>query len=206
MSDNFQFNPLDQNSGNLTRNFITNEAKEVILQRPYALNYASKSSINSANALIDGFTESRNSLFNLPVWDVVTLTYEPTKISCTLAIALITVSQSRNIEKTGIAGAPGTVKEFISSGDADISIKATIIGNGVDYYPKEDVKSIQAILDVNRAMTIQSVLLNKYMGINNVVITDHQWSQKEDGMRNVQMLTLDLITDNPELYKIILKY
>lgn len=206
MADNFQFNYIADTAASFGRNYITQQAKEVILNRAYQENFASPAAINSANSLEEGNNLTKYSLLNLPVWDIVTLKYEPDNIECTLAIAMITVNQTRNIEKTPIAGADGTVKEFISAGDANISIKAMIIGNGIDYYPKEDVKSIEAILNVKRAITIQSIFLNKYMNINNVVITDHEWSQKEEGMRNVQVLSLDLISDNPDLYKIILKY
>ena len=203
------------NEANRTfKNIAVQEAKKVILANAIGggslLNpLGIPTIVNSAEAVIEGLAGVGSSIFGLPVWDTLRLYYvDPVNIpdifSFKFPIVLMTVTNQKNIVVTPITGMDGTIKEYISNSDVKISLKCAIVGNGVDYYPGKKIKELSAILDVKDTIKVYSTILNDYMGIHNVVVTGYNFTQQEEGMRNVQYVEIDLISDNPEQYDVFM--
>jgi hypothetical protein len=201
----------------LTRNIITQNVKTLVLNSILPLTTLT----DDAQSAIDaGQIGIQNSLLGLPLWDSITFTYSsgstltavsgqisainPT-ISAVLPICILDITQTRNIVKTPVQGLDGTIKEYISDGDYLINIKASLVGDAIDYYPAEAVQSILAICQIKYPVTVLSTILNKYFNISSLVITDYNFTQQEVGMRNVQIIELTCISDAPQNYQIIVQ-
>jgi len=203
MPTKFPQNNIVRAAGAFTRNFITTEAKEYILSRNLMINGLSPAALSAIN---EGTTDISENLFGLAIWDVIQLRYVANGISffVNLNIAQVEVTQSRNIIQTPVQGLDGTIKEFISAGDNQIKIRATIVGDAPDFYPGAEVQSIKETLDVKTPINIISTILNKYFNISSVVVTDYSFSQPEVGMRNVQSVEISAVTDDPSVYQVIM--
>ncbi len=181
------------------KNFIVKEAKEAILKRNLIVGYNNPVEIEPEKSEISG-------LFGLSIWDIVTLYNPLDNKSMDLNIALINVTQVKNIVKTNINGSDGTIKEFINNDDYQITIKATIVGQGIDVYPADEIKNLMYFFKLKTNINIYSTILNKYFGLDTIVITDYSIGQIEVGMRNVQSVEFNCITDNPDKYKVIMQF
>ncbi len=115
------------------------------------------------------------------------------------------VTQTKNIITTTLQGFNGTVKEYSSDGDFNISIDGRLSGvyNDVtdsfessSLYPFEYVKSLVAALQVPAAIPMSNQILSGIFGINNVVVTSFSFPRDTAGM-NFQKFTIDLISDRP---------
>jgi len=95
----------------------------------------------------------------------------------TLETVLLSVNQSKEIVKTKVQGRAGTVKEYISLGDYEVTIAAILTGtNGV--YPKSDVQDMLTMLQCNNAVSVVSWYLDLF-GINSIVIDSFDINQDE---------------------------
>lgn len=197
-------NPLEIMAKNMAASFATQAVKTEI-ERALMINYGTPMSQDATFAANQGYKNTDASLYGLPVWDTIQLKYEPSNLDVTLSICQIEVTQSRNIVTTPVQGLDGTVKEFISNGDAQIKIRATIVGDAPDYYPSVEVIQIQEILDVKDAIDVYSTILNTYMNVSSLVVTEYSFVQPEVGMRNVQVLEMTCLSDDPSIYEIIMK-
>lgn len=190
---------------NASRNIAIQGAKQVIINRAFNSNFSTPQAEMAFQAQQEGLKNLDKSLFGLPVWDIVTLKYSKNiNVQLILNIALVEVTQKRNIITTSVAGLDGTIKEYISDGDCDITIKAKLVGDAADFYPGDLVNQVNTICSIKDSVEVYSTILNDYMGINNVVITDYSFSQLEEGARNVQEVTITCISDNPQNYSIIM--
>ena len=109
---------------------------------------------------------------------------------------LLSVNQSKNIIKTPIQGRNGTVKEYISDGDFDVSIRGIIASESSSVYPEEEVLKLIAICKVQKELKVASRYLNQVFDVQNLVITSYSIPQTE-GTQNVQMFELNCISDDP---------
>lgn len=147
-------------------------------------------------------------MLGLPVWDTVTLIAEPyttndgTVISqptgLTLDIALCEISNDRNIVKTKIAGANGTVKEYMSDGDYSINIKGSLVSKYSNMPPIDELNTFNILITHPEALTVRSNFLD-YFDIQKLVIERPVIKQRE-GMRNVVDFELQCLSD----YKYVL--
>ena len=120
-----------------------------------------------------------------------------------LQTVLADVTQTKNIVTTPIQGRNGTVKEFVSDGDFIITITGGVIGETVDgkiteinqFYPEVDVRRLIEICKVPQAVTITAEFLQLF-GINDVVITDYNFGEKE-GTRDLQPFQITMLSDIP---------
>ena len=152
-------------------------------------------------------TPDKQSLLNTPIFDSIIFgelngsnvykdingteySYKPLQVD----LAIITVSQTKNIVTTAIQGKNGTIKEFISDGDYQISINGIIWIND-NIYPEDDVQTFINIMKVPQSIKIFSNFVNMF-GISEIVITDYSLPQQE-GMRNQQAFTINAISDAP---------
>lgn len=149
----------------------------------------------------------KQSLLNTPVYDSIIFgelnganvykdingnefSFKPLQID----LAIIAVSQTKNIVTTAIQGKNGTIKEFISDGDYQVSINGVIWIND-NVYPEDDVQTLINICKVPQSIKIFSNFINMF-GISEIVITDYSIAQQE-GLRNQQPFTINAISDAP---------
>lgn len=107
---------------------------------------------------------------------------------------LIDVKSSKTIIKTPIQGLNGTVKEYISDGDSQVTLKGRITGqNG--QYPFDEVKSLDKLCGAPVAFKINSRYLQN-LDIDTLVIDSVAWGQNEGGY-SYQEFELTCLTDFP---------
>lgn len=141
----------------------------------------------SANNYIDQFGETKS--------------FTPLRFhECTFQI-----SQSKNIVTTALQGINGTVKEYASDGDLQISINGKISGvyNSISdsfesssLYPSSYVQDLVAALKVPAHIPISNEILAKYFNTHYAVVTNYSFPRATAGM-NYQDFTIDLISDRP---------
>src|ERR1035437_375891 len=120
----------------LIRNIVVQEVKIGVLGNRVAnigsLDGQSQAQKTASDVSDEGNENKKYSLFGKPVWDVIEFRYTTpgeSTIFCVLPIALIEVTNTRNVVTTAVAGLDGTIKEYISDGDYIINIKAKIVGS-----------------------------------------------------------------------------
>lgn len=130
-----------------------------------------------------------------------------------VSTCLIEVNQVRNIVRTPIQGRDGTVKEYVSDGDFEITIKGMLASNKQNVFPQKDVlistgtyemgmTTLQQFRFCKDSITVSSNILN-YFGVTNLVITDMKYTQQE-GDRSVVPFEIKALSDKD--YQIKLKY
>jgi hypothetical protein len=136
------------------------------------------------------FSDFQTSQFNYTDPVLGTVTVE----SITIEKALYTVKFPKHIIKTEINGRNGSVKEYISSGDAEINIKGTIYGaNGT--YPEDDVLALLSLCQAPVSFAVNSWFLTD-LQITNIVITDYSIPQEAGGF-SYQNFELNCLSDVP---------
>jgi hypothetical protein len=110
-----------------------------------------------------------------------------------LDAVLVEVNLPKNIVKTPIQGLNGTVKEYISDGDYEISIRG-VINNQQNQIPLDDLTSVRYIFNAPVAIDITSQLLNEIFDIDKIVVTDYSINQIE-GYRNQLAINIRAISD-----------
>ena len=121
-----------------------------------------------------------------------TIEYE----TLTVNTVLFSVNQSKNVVRTPIQGRNGTVKEYISDGDFDVSIRGLIVSPNANEYPKNDVLKLVEILKVQDNLEIASRFLNDRFGITNLVIMSYSLPENE-GFQNMQAFEINAVSDEP---------
>ncbi len=109
---------------------------------------------------------------------------------------LITVSQSKNIVETPMAGHDGTVKEYISMGDYVIDIKGALASESSEVFPEEDTLKLLTLLKAPKSLEIASRYLNDVFDIHNIVIKSFDLGQNE-GFQNIQFFSISAVSDDP---------
>lgn len=155
-------------------------------------------------ARLEGKDGSSNGDFGLPVFDALTFigtTYTtPDNKTVTIqtiemGVALIEVSQSKNIITTPIQGRNGTIKEYISDGDFIITIRGILASNAQDSYPTELVKQLLSFCAAPVSFGVASRILEKF-GIQEIVIKEYSFPQTE-GMRNLVPFEMQCLSETP---------
>ena len=116
--------------------------------------------------------------------------------------AVVTVTQEKHIVRTTLVGLNGTIKEYISNGDYDISITVGIVavrdGVIVDEYPEEGIRKVKEFLDENKAVEVTSVFLSIF-GIGRMVVT--RFSLKQETASNRQTIEVRALSDEDYVIK-----
>lgn len=107
--------------------------------------------------------------------------------------AVVEIANTKNIVNTAIQGRDGTVKEFISNGDYQVSIKGTFAFKGLDW-PRDNVALFRQFMEAGMALKITHELLNS-MGIYELVITD--WSLPQSSFVNIMQYQINAVSDQP---------
>jgi Domain of unknown function (DUF6046) len=108
-----------------------------------------------------------------------------------LLAALVSVSQSKIIERTSVRGRKGTVKEYWSMDDYSVRIQGAIIDQRPDYYPQVEPQSLQV---VSRYLQM--------FGIYELTVKDFEFAPIEKSP-NVQLFDMTCYSDEPD--ELILK-
>lgn len=109
---------------------------------------------------------------------------------------IITVQQQKNIIKTVIQGRNGTVKEYISDGDYQVTLKGRIGSNKPDEFPLWEVSDLVSILERNSALEVESEYLRACFGIYMLVIESYNM-QRREGMLSEQEYEIKCISHLP---------
>ena len=142
--------------------------------------------------------------FGLPTFDILTLigfqytTLDGKTINIpdlNIGVALIDISQTKNIVKTQIQGRNGDVKEYVSDGDYSLNIRGVLAINGQDVFPEDQLKHLIQFCKAPVSIPVACNLL-EYHGIQNIVIESYTFPQSE-GMRNAISFQLDCVSDTP---------
>lgn len=110
--------------------------------------------------------------------------------------AVCSVSTSKNIVKTALVGLSGTIKEYISQGDYEVSIIVGLVavedGKVVDKYPADGVRDLRELLDHTEALYVDSEFLRLF-DITRLVIVDYTIEQMTHSNR--QIINIRAISD-----------
>lgn len=109
--------------------------------------------------------------------------------------AIITVTQNKNLVLTPVQGRNGTVKEYISDGDYQISIKCQITSNYAYKFPQEEIDYLTDLLQIPNEIVIDSDFINLF-GVTYAVVQDYNFGQVE-GSRGRVDFTCNLLSDEP---------
>ncbi|VDH05784.1 DUF6046 domain-containing protein [Bergeyella zoohelcum] len=119
--------------------------------------------------------------------------------SFTFEECLISINMEKNIVTTALQGRNGTIKEYISDGDYNITVDAGVSTyqvqneeNEIDIsYPIDTVKELQELLALPEALEVQSDFLDIF-GIDSTVVKSFSLQQETHSNRqsiNIQMLS-----------------
>ena len=153
------------------------------------------------------YVADKKSVFGTPVFDVLDLKglsytdfsgVEQTVEDLTLDIALLEVTNTRNIVTTAVSGRNGTVKEYMSDGDYEINIKGNLINPLANCHPEELLKALHEFCKSQVSIKVTSSLLY-YLDIDSIVITKFNFKMVP-GYRNVIDYELQCLSDlDPEI-------
>lgn len=162
--------------------------------------YAKVFGISGTEITYDGLDTSgasvatASALLGLPVYDKVILKY----LDKTYPLPdspMIDIAASKSIVTTPIKGRNGTVKEYISIDDYQITIRGVLINYENDNYPELMVQKLHAVFKADMEMQVTSALLN-LLDIHYLVIKDIKFPEVE-GYRNMQPYVLQCLSDMP---------
>lgn len=109
---------------------------------------------------------------------------------------LIDVSQQKQIIKTNIQGVAGTVKEYISKGDYQITIRGALVEESSLKYPEIETQQLREYLEAETAIGVASRFLNDVFSIDDIVVESFTFPQQE-GYQNVQLFEISAVSDEP---------
>lgn len=120
--------------------------------------------------------------------------------------AVLNINNTRNIVKDNPQGRNGSIKQYISDGDYIITFFTRITGrwNGKTWerspgvYPEEELNQIMTILKATSSVPVASKILNRVLGINEVVIENYTIRQVE-GFRDMLELRINMLSDYPSI-------
>lgn len=109
--------------------------------------------------------------------------------------AFVSLSFSRQLVKTALAGYNGTVKEYASEGDTQVSISTQFIAER-DAFPYDPIAELVALLSAPVAHRVYCPLL-RAVGINAVVVESYKLPAATGRELNIQRLEISCLSDRP---------
>lgn len=109
--------------------------------------------------------------------------------------AIVSVTKQKIIQTTQVVGMTGTIKEYISSGDYEISMYIGLYSDVAfsDEYPESAVRELVGILESDSEIGVQSAFLDLF-DINRIVIKNYYLLQQTDSSR--QEVSLSALSDD----------
>ena len=108
---------------------------------------------------------------------------------------LMTITQTKNIEKTVITGRKGTIKEYISDGDYSVDLDIIIASKVPNVFPKEASDRLIKLLQAPKELEVVSEVLNRY-GIDSLVVEDFKNPQRR-GFPNLDLFSVRCSSEKP---------
>jgi hypothetical protein len=105
----------------------------------------------------------------------------------------VTVTQSKNIVTTEVAGKNGTVKEYMSLGDYVININAKI-SELYDVFPADQMQAWKGLANCPERIDVLSKFLNQYFDVTSVVLKDFDTNPVVGSLNEVE-LNMVLLSD-----------
>jgi hypothetical protein len=118
-----------------------------------------------------------------------------------LEYPVISINAGKNIVETTLTERQGTVKELVSSGDWEITIRGLIIGENGGF-PEDEMQEMVDLFHVDKAVEIKSALTDLVLirsdrkGESSVVIKELTFPEVK-GIMNVRPYELKLVSDAP---------
>lgn len=144
-------------------------------------------------------TQVGTTRYGAPIFKFSEVKLSTSDTEILLDTAILSITQSKNIVTTTLQGRDGTVKEYISDGDYNISIKGILDSGNMFVYPEDLVKQLKSICDVKGNIELRSPFA-EMLGITEAVITSYSFNQVPAGY-NVQPYELTLLSDVPLIIK-----
>ena len=130
----------------------------------------------------------------------------PKHLEFTFHECLFTINRPKNIVTTAMQGRDGTIKEYVSNDDYQITLEAGIdsyLGNEQSdkrfEYPAEQLEELIQILNFPNELEVTSDFL-KLFKIYSVVVTQYNLTQETH--TNRQSIQIQLLSDEPYIIKI----
>ncbi|WP_308003034.1 DUF6046 domain-containing protein [uncultured Chryseobacterium sp.] len=199
----FQFPPLEQT------------AKSVGVNMSYKFGMQTGKPLIPKDKVGSSFNEITD---NMGTPTLTNLVIKSSKASFEFVDCIMTVNQEKNIITTALQGRDGTIKEYISKGDYNISIMLGIVnyadiyvpnmitGLGTEIttasaeYPLEKIREFHEILASDETLTVASDFLSIF-NIKSAVVKSYSLEQETFGNR--QSIKIEMLSDYP--YEIKLK-
>ena len=110
---------------------------------------------------------------------------------------LVSIRQVKQIVKTQVEGMPGTIKEYISLGDYEITINGTLVNEDDPFAaPRTQLNDLLAFLNFEGVIELSSKATKPY-GILEVVVMDYVINEKA-GTLNEYPIRIRLLSDTPD--------
>ena len=155
-------------------------------------------------------TANIQSYLGTPIYEQIVLTVPPTitngKLQSTGFIyafpdwPLFDISASWLIIKENVQGGNGSIKEYISQDDFQITIRGFLINYESDLYPDLQLFALWEVINAQKSIQVTSLVFNT-LGIHNIVIQDAKFPAME-GHPNIQPFELNCISDRAVLLEI----
>lgn len=109
----------------------------------------------------------------------------------------VNVSLQKEVVKTALVGRAGTIKEYITDGDYQLSMSVGIVatddnGEIIDQYPERAIAQLREILERPEALEVSSAFLDLF-GITHMVVTG--FSAKQMTHSNRQVIEITALSD-----------
>lgn len=144
----------------------------------------------------EGYWLGRNALTDI----VVKVPDEGTLV---LTDVTANVSLQKEIVKTQLVGHKGTIKEYISDGDYQVTLSVGIVamnenGELLDQYPEDAMGVLRKVMERPEALEVSSTFLDVF-GINRIVVTG--FSAKQMTYANRQLVEITALSDEDYVIK-----
>lgn len=121
---------------------------------------------------------------------------------------ILEITRVKNIVKTPLQGRDGTVKEFISMGDWDLTFKGFIINPLANELPHELTAKMLSVFEINSQLTFYSEAFRRWGELRikgnktpedvcSVIVIEDLKLPSMDGFENVQPFEIKAVSDNP---------
>lgn len=109
----------------------------------------------------------------------------------------LSVSLQKEIVRTSLVGRAGTIKEYITDGDYQVSMSVGLVavndyGEIIDQYPERAVEQLRSILERPESLEVVSTYLGLF-GITHIVVTG--FTAKQMTHSNRQVIDITAVSD-----------
>lgn len=109
----------------------------------------------------------------------------------------VNVSLQKEVVKTSLVGRSGTIKEYVTDGDYQLSMSVGLVavddeGRITDQYPERAIAQLRGILERPESLEVSSVFLDLF-GITHIVVTG--FTVKQMTYSNRQLIEITALSD-----------